>query len=93
MAVGPIEVVAEHAIGKRLSDLIAIPGTSRFLATDEAAHELLMLEAAANDLRVVARHICQSLSRFRATVSRWKTGDRRVALVAAADIFRPDQSK
>jgi len=49
------KVAAEHAIGQRLSDLIAIPGTSRLLATDEAAHELLLLEATENEVRVLAR--------------------------------------
>ncbi len=65
VAAGSNEVVGEYAIGKRLSDLIAIPGTTRFLATDEAAHELLLLEAAAGELRVLAR---QSVSPYPVSV-------------------------
>ncbi len=55
VSVGSHEVLGEWPIGKRLSDLVAIPGTSRLLATDEAAHELLLLDAAAGELRVLAR--------------------------------------
>jgi YVTN family beta-propeller protein len=65
VALGSGAVAGEFAIGRRLSDLIAIPGTSRFLATDEAAHELLLLEAAANELRIVAR---QSVSPYPVSV-------------------------
>jgi YVTN family beta-propeller protein len=49
------QVIAEHAIGRRLSDLVAIPGTGRLLATDESTHELVLLETAAADVRVLAR--------------------------------------
>jgi YVTN family beta-propeller protein len=37
------QVVAEHRLGQRLSDIATIPGTSQILATDEAAHELLVI--------------------------------------------------
>jgi len=50
-----IKVAAEIPIAKRLSDLVAIPGSSRLLATDEAAHELLLLEAKDNCVRVLGR--------------------------------------
>ncbi|MCI0360282.1 MAG: hypothetical protein L0211_17535 [Planctomycetaceae bacterium] len=53
LAMGRVE--REPAIGKRLSDLVAIPGTNRLLATDEAAHELLLLESAGDELRVLTR--------------------------------------
>jgi len=49
------EVVAEQQIGRRLSDLVPLPGTSRLLATDEAAHELLLLETVGNEIRVLSR--------------------------------------
>jgi YVTN family beta-propeller protein len=48
-------VVNELVIGKRLSDLVAIPGTSRLLATDECAHELVLLESAGDELRILTR--------------------------------------
>ena len=49
------EVVAEHAIGKRLSDLAALPDFGRLLAVDEAAHELLLLDPDGDRVRVVQR--------------------------------------
>lgn len=39
------KVVGETAVGKRLSSLAALPGSNLLLATDEAAHELILLEA------------------------------------------------
>jgi YVTN family beta-propeller protein len=48
-------VMAEHAVGKRLADLAAAPGTNRLLCVDEAAHELLQLDARAANLKVVQR--------------------------------------
>jgi YVTN family beta-propeller protein len=49
------QVVAEHAIGRRLADLAPVPGTSRFLAADEAAHELIVLDADGSQLKVLQR--------------------------------------
>src|SRR6188474_2806008 len=46
------EIVAEHAIGKRLADLVAIPGSNQLLAVDEAAHELLLLQPEDDGIRV-----------------------------------------
>ena len=48
-------VMAEYAVGRRLADLVAIPGTSHLLAADEGAHELLLLEQAGDDVKVVQR--------------------------------------
>jgi len=36
-------VATEHRIGQRLSDITPIPATDQLLATDEAAHELLLV--------------------------------------------------
>ena len=48
-------VAAEYVVGRRLADLIAIPDTNHLLATDEAAHELLLLEVSGDELKVVQR--------------------------------------
>ena len=48
-------VVAEHPLGRRLSDLQPIPGSDRLLATDEAAHELLLLACRGSQVEVVQR--------------------------------------
>jgi YVTN family beta-propeller protein len=48
-------VVSEQAIGRRLADLVAIPGTSHLLAADEAAHELLLIELVGDDVKVAQR--------------------------------------
>src|SRR5262249_9306263 len=39
------QVAAEHRLGQRLSDISTIPGTSQILATDEVAHQLLLISA------------------------------------------------
>jgi YVTN family beta-propeller protein len=49
------EVVAEHAIGKRLADLAALPNSDRLLAVDEAAHELLVLQPSEDGLEITSR--------------------------------------
>ena len=49
------EVVAECPIGKRLADLVALPGSKRLLAVDEAAHELLLLQPAGDAIQVTQR--------------------------------------
>src|SRR5262245_1091010 len=38
-----LRCAAETAVGRRLSDLAALPGGDRLLATDEEAHELIVL--------------------------------------------------
>ena len=49
------EVAAEHAIGKRLSAIVALPNSTRLLVTDEAAHELVLLDTKDDSLSVVER--------------------------------------
>ncbi|HEX5104182.1 MAG TPA: YncE family protein, partial [Pirellulaceae bacterium] len=53
--IGERQVVAEQAIGKRLADLAALPGSDRLLAIDEAAHELLLLQPGAEGLEIIQR--------------------------------------
>ncbi|MDX1948472.1 MAG: cytochrome c peroxidase [Pirellulaceae bacterium] len=48
-------VIREVKIGARLSDLVAVPGTNRLLATDEAAHELIFLDCTGGEVRVEER--------------------------------------
>jgi YVTN family beta-propeller protein len=48
-------VVAETEVGQRLSDLVAVPGTSRLLAADEQAHEIVLLDVSGDDLNVQHR--------------------------------------
>ena len=49
------QTVAECKLGQRFSDLTTIPGSSRLLATDEAQHELLLLEANGKNVSVLNR--------------------------------------
>lgn len=49
------QVVGEHAVGKQLSDLIALPKSNILLATDQAAHELLLLKAEGQRITVTQR--------------------------------------
>src|SRR5687767_2165779 len=44
------KVVAEHTIGKRLSAIAMVPNSSRLLVTDEAAHELVLLDTKDNSI-------------------------------------------
>jgi YVTN family beta-propeller protein len=48
-------VVAEHALGKRLADLVSRPGSNQLLAVDEAAHELIVLVPEPDSLKVETR--------------------------------------
>jgi len=48
-------IVAEHAIGKRLADIVAIPQSQRLLTIDETTHELIILEAAGPEVKVQER--------------------------------------
>lgn len=48
-------VAAEHPVGKRLSDLVAVAGSDRLLAADEAAHELIVLDSRGAKLSVADR--------------------------------------
>jgi cytochrome c peroxidase len=49
------QVVAEHKIGSRLSDISIVPGSFHLLATDEARHELLVLDARGKDVSLLHR--------------------------------------
>ena len=49
------KVAAEHVVGKRLSAIVAIPGSPRLLVADEAAHELLVLQADGDAVSVIER--------------------------------------
>lgn len=48
-------VAAEHTIGKRLADIVAVPNSSRLLAIDETAHELIAIDAQGPELKVIQR--------------------------------------
>src|SRR4051812_16771392 len=45
-------VVAEQDVGRRLSDVVFLGASSRLLATDEANHELLVLETCPESSRL-----------------------------------------
>jgi cytochrome c peroxidase len=49
------KIQAESAVGKQLSDFVPVPGADLFLATDEAAHQLLVVKANQERLDVVQR--------------------------------------
>lgn len=48
-------VVAEAAVGKKLSSLAAVPNTSMLLTTDEADQALILLSRRGDDLKVISR--------------------------------------
>ena len=48
-------VVEEISLGKRLSDLVRVDGRPWFLATDEAAGELLLLQATGQNVKIRQR--------------------------------------
>ncbi|MEX2174467.1 MAG: cytochrome c peroxidase [Pirellulaceae bacterium] len=85
------KVVAEHAVGKRLSDIVCLSGSTRLLATDEGAHELLLLEASGTHVTVLSRlsvspypvSICLSSDGANATIaSLWS---RRLTFIRLGD--------
>lgn len=49
------QVVAEHRVGRLLADVCAVPGSQRLLVVDEAAHEVLVLEAREAEVEVQSR--------------------------------------
>ncbi len=49
------KIVGEKVVGKRLSDLVAIPGNGFLVETDEEKSELLLLEAKGSVIEVRAR--------------------------------------
>jgi DNA-binding beta-propeller fold protein YncE len=71
-------VVAEQKIGQRLSDLVAVAGSNRLLALDEAAHELLVLAADGPQLKVLQR---LAVSPYPVTIH--LTADGRQATIAS----------
>ena len=46
-------VVGEWCIGEQLSDLAVLPNQQRVLVTDDKRHELIALELAGNEVRVL----------------------------------------
>ncbi len=48
-------IAAECKIGRRLSNIASIPGTRQLLVTDEADHELVLLEMDSGTIKVVQR--------------------------------------
>src|SRR5579872_2383694 len=48
-------VTDEVPVGKKLSDLVAAPGRDLLLATDEEAHEVILMSRAGRRLTVIAR--------------------------------------
>lgn len=69
------QVVAETVIGKRLSDLTALPGRNamHLIATDEATHEVILLEARDVELKVLTR---RAISPFPVSVRTTNDGSR-----------------
>ena len=49
------ELVFERKVGQRMSDVKAIPDSRYLVATDEEANELLLLEALADDVKIIRR--------------------------------------
>jgi len=49
------QLAREQKIGERLTDLTAIPNTSRLLATDEGRHELVILETRGKEVSLLHR--------------------------------------
>jgi YVTN family beta-propeller protein len=49
------DVLVENRVGRRLSSLAAIPETHRYLATDEEAHELLLLRVERSGAEAITR--------------------------------------
>ena len=48
-------VIDEIPVGKKLSDLVAVPGRNLLLATDEEAHEVILIARAGRALTVAGR--------------------------------------
>jgi YVTN family beta-propeller protein len=48
-------VVTETAVGKKLSNIASVPGTSLLLTTDEADHALILVSQHKDQIQVVAR--------------------------------------
>lgn len=55
IAADSLQVVNEIKIGRRLSDLAVVPGRDLLLASDEAAHEVVVLRTAGSRLDVLQR--------------------------------------
>jgi cytochrome c peroxidase len=63
----------ETAVGKKLSDFVPVPGSNLFLATDEAAHQLLVLRLQGERVEVVQR---VPVSPYPVGVTVWDDGQR-----------------
>ena len=55
IALNSARVVQEISLGKKLSDLVRVDGRPWFLATDEEAGELLLLQAAGQNVKIWQR--------------------------------------
>ncbi len=55
IAAGDLQVAGEVKVGQRLSDLTAVPGRNLLLASDEAAHAVIVLRCAGSRLDVLQR--------------------------------------
>ncbi|WP_425616130.1 cytochrome c peroxidase [Anatilimnocola sp. NA78] len=62
---------SETAIGKQLSDFVPVAGSDLFLATDEQAHQLLVIQAIGDKIEVVQR---LPVSHYPVGVTLWNDG-------------------
>lgn len=69
---------SETAVGKQLSDFVAVPGSDLFFATDEQAHQLLVLQIAGEKIEVRQR---LAVSPYPVGVTVWD-GGKRVAVTS-----------
>ncbi|QDU25355.1 Cytochrome c551 peroxidase precursor [Anatilimnocola aggregata] len=65
------KVTSETAVGKQLSDFIPVPGSDLFLATDEQAHQLLVLRMKGDQITVLQR---LAVSPYPVGVTVWDDG-------------------
>lgn len=69
---------SETAVGKQLSDFVPVPGSNLFLATDEQAHQLLVLKLQGERVEVLQR---VAVSPYPVGVTVWNEG--KLAAVAS----------
>src|SRR6187401_28683 len=53
--IGSQQVVREHAIGRRLSEVKCLAGAGKLLIADEAAHELILARSSGAEIEVMQR--------------------------------------
>ncbi len=63
----------ETVIGKQLADFVPVPGSDLFLAVDEAAHQLLVIQTSGDKIEVVQR---LPVSPYPVGVTVWDDGTR-----------------